>query len=277
MRINPSHGFGLVGNAKKQKTEKVILLKASATEQANLAIGWQRPVVSKVAPKQNNDTISKWCSCAALHHGIESSMEANLACLPALSTEWLSWVAKVWTMTQSHRPHWTRGAKTQGIPLRKNTGFPPQRVNQTHFHTFSCLFRSSRGKYLSTIKLSTRPSPANRNPCLPRGSWIETIKRHTSDLVLWVDLSEDARRPCKHLLVWLKRQLTPENSIVRWRNRFCWKSEPERRRNTLKVLLFLHPRLALTTRDCKTTKKSMWRDDKWWVVCMGEETQTPSG
>ena len=35
----------------------------------------------------------RWGLCA-LHHGIQNSMEAILACYPARSTEWLDWVAK---------------------------------------------------------------------------------------------------------------------------------------------------------------------------------------
>ena len=42
-------------------------------------------------------------------YGIQNSMEAILACRPALSTEWLDLGGKMaWTMTCAHSPHWHR-------------------------------------------------------------------------------------------------------------------------------------------------------------------------
>ena len=50
---------------------------------------------------------SKWSTMGpcALHHCIQNSMEAILACHPALSTKWLDWVAISRILWRAHRPH----------------------------------------------------------------------------------------------------------------------------------------------------------------------------
>ena len=55
--------------------------------------------------------VCHWGPCA-LHHTIQNSMAAILACHPDRSTEWLGWVANfVWTMTYAHRPHLSHYSK----------------------------------------------------------------------------------------------------------------------------------------------------------------------
>ena len=62
-----------------------------------------------------------WLGLSTLRHAIQNSMEAILACHPALSTKWLVWVVIqcvcVWTMTYAHRPHHDCGASLGLLPM----------------------------------------------------------------------------------------------------------------------------------------------------------------
>ena len=48
------------------------------------------------------DVSRQWGLCA-LHHGIQISMEAILACHPARSTEWLDWYPKSYELWRTHK------------------------------------------------------------------------------------------------------------------------------------------------------------------------------
>ena len=66
---------------------------------------------------------AQWGSCA-LHHWIQSSMEAILACHPAVSTEWLDWVAIsriLWRMRTRLPLCFVNHSCTIGVKLREMT------------------------------------------------------------------------------------------------------------------------------------------------------------
>ena len=83
----------------------------------------------------------EWEPCA-LHHGIQFSMEASLACHPARSTEWLDWVAK-----------WCELWRIRTGPISKKSSLAMQL--ETRAVTWTTRRTEEQGHVITTLCCST--------------------------------------------------------------------------------------------------------------------------
>ena len=94
----PSRAILNEKHTKKNEKPRYFSLKCSNLRQSFKernsflgSCGWQLCRSSQCSKR--SEILITGCELCALHHGIQNSMEAILACHPALLTEWLSWVA----------------------------------------------------------------------------------------------------------------------------------------------------------------------------------------